>query len=284
MSDDLEPQVSEVPEQGEFFRQGMGNEDPEPEPQAEPEPEPEPELELPEVEPEWLNAPQEPPPQQQQYQQPPQYYEPPPQYQQQPPPRPRTDAELEAFVDNPDAWFEKRMTAREQQMLGPLAQQQQQVAQMVNMLMQTGVNEKAAQADKAIRDAYKILNKDSAFRSNKTMQSQIGATLKGMREQAVQAARYGNFGPLNNLLDLNESKINGTLAYMRATLGVKSPGVSPLQVEGATVESSRSSVAGKGVELSPEEEEIARRMGRGYRSRMIKAKADQKKYDDLETK
>jgi hypothetical protein len=290
MSEELEQTVDVVPEDGGIssFRQAVMAErdEPEPEPVREPEPEPAPEPEAPPVEPDWLNAPPVQPPQQQQQQyqqQPQQYYEPPPQYRQ-PPPTPRTDAELQAFVDNPDAWFEQRIAAREQQVLGPLAQQQQAVAYMMQTMMENSVNERAAQADNSIRKAYQTFNKDATFRSNKAMQDKIGATLQGMRERAVVEARRGNFGPINALSNLSESDIAGTLAYVRAASGIQSPGVAPLQVEGATVESSRSAVAGKGVELTAEEQEIARRMGPGYEARMKKAKADQKKYDDLEWK
>jgi hypothetical protein len=64
------------------------------------------------------------------------------------------------------------------------------------------------------------------------------------------------------------------LAFVKATANVPSPGVGPLQVEGATVESSRSAVAPESVVLTAEQESIATRMGPGYRDRMIKAQLE----------
>ena len=123
MVEELEQEVKAVPETAESFTQPLFVAEQEPAPPA-PEPEKEAEPELPPVEPDWLTAqPEQPqaPPQQQPY------VEPPPQYPQQPqmPPQaaPRGDAALEAFVDNPDGWFDQRMSAREQQMLAPMQQQ-----------------------------------------------------------------------------------------------------------------------------------------------------------------
>lgn len=288
MADELEPQVSEVPEQSDMFRQGVMPE-PEPEPVApvvESAPEPEPEPELPPVEPDWLSTPTmpEPPPQQQQQQ----YYEPPPQpYPQQPqvPHGTNADAALQTFVDNPDGWFEQRIAQREQQMLGPIAQQQQQVAQMTAVLMNNYVTEGMSRADGAVKKAYEVFNRDASFRSDKEMQQTLQSTLQGMRQRAEYEARTtGNFEPLRTLANLDESDMEATLAYMKAKRGRQSPGVGPLQVEGATVESSRAAVAEQGVTLTPDQEAAADRMGPGGRDRLRKAILEQAKHDDLEWK
>jgi hypothetical protein len=106
-----------------------------------------------------------------------------------------------------------------------------------------------------------------------------------MKQRAEHEARTtGNFAPLRALANLDESDMEATLAYMQKKAGKQSPGVAPLQVEGATVESSRSAVAEQGVELSADEEEAAARLGKGGRQRLIQAKIDQAKYDDLEWK
>ena len=287
MADELEPMETTVPEQADMFRQSV-EPDPEPAPPA-PEPTPEPVVEEPEpppVEPDWLTAPAEPEPPpaapQYQYQQP----QPPPVYPQQPqvPQGTGVDAALQGFVDNPDAWLDQRMSAREQQMLGPVVQRQQMVDHMVGTLMENNVNQGVAQADASIRNAYDAFNKDATFRSNKEMQDKIGATLQGMRSNAISEARRGNFVPMNALANLNEAAVAGTLGYLRGAMGVPSPGVAPLQVEGAAVESARSAATDQGVVLTAEQEEVAKRMGPGYRDRMIKAQADHNKYDDFESK
>lgn len=288
MADEMEQQVSEVPEQSEMFRQGVMPE-PEPEPAApvvEAAPAPAaPEPELPPVEPDWLSTPAmpEPPPQA-----PPQHYEPSPQqYPQQPqvPQGTNADAALQTFVDNPDGWFEQRIAQREQQMLGPIAQQQAQVAQMTAVLMNNYVTEGMSRADGAVRKAYEVFNQDASFRSDKDMQQTLQSTLQGMRQRAEYEARTtGNFEPLRTLANLDESDMVATLAYMKAKRGKQSPGVGPLQVEGATVESSRAPVAEQGVTLTPDQEAAADRMGPGGRDRLRQAIIDQAKHDDLEWK
>ena len=289
MVDELvEPQETKVPEQADMFRQGAAPE-PEPVPEAVPEPVPPPEPvaepELPPVEPDWLNAPVEPPQQpQQQYQQPPpQYYEPPPPqpYPQQPqvPHGTGADAALQTFVDQPEGWTDNRIDAR----LAPMQQQQQQMASIASMLINDRVNEGTAQADAAVRKAYEVFNRDATFRSNKGMQDSLGATLQGMRQRAEYEARStGNFEPLRTLANLSESDMEATLAYMRTNSGMQSPGVAPLQIEGASVESSRSSVAEQATELPAEFEEIANRLGPHGRERLLKQIQVTKDADDFE--
>jgi len=275
----VEPQETKVPEQADMFRQGVEPApDPEPAPVAAA-PEPEPvvveEPEMPPVEPDWLSAAPEPqpqyPPQQPQYQ-----YEPqPPQYPQQPqvPPQPAgVDAALQTFVDNPDGWLDQKLQQRDQQLVGPLAQQQQQQANITAMLMNNYVTEGISQADASVRKAYEIFNRDASFRSDKEMQNTIQGTLQGMKQRAEYEARAtGNFAPLRALANLDESDMEATLAYMKAKAGKQSPGTGPLQVEGAVVESSRSPIAEQSVELDADTEAAIKRLGPAYRERLIKA-------------
>ena len=288
MGEELDPQEVEAPNQAEMFRQGA---DPEPEPEPVVEAAPEPvaaEPELPPVEPDWLSTPALPdaPPQQA----PQQYYEPPPQaptqqYPQQPqvPRGTNADAALQTFVDNPDGWLDQRMAQREQQMMGPLAQQQQQQAQITSMLVNNYVTEGMSKADNAVRQAYNVFDRDATFRSDKEMQQTLQSTLQGMRQKAEYEARAtGNFDPLRTLANLDESDMVATLAYMKAKRGKQSPGVGPLQVEGAALESSRSSVAEQSTELPPEFEEVAHRLGPGGRERLMKQLAVTRAADDFE--
>lgn len=288
------PKSEEVPQEGLFEPRNIAEalEMPDPEPQKEPEPEPG--SEIPAVEPDWLN---EPPPGPQMPEQPPHPPQYPPQvpnypmlqqqHPQQPQATPRTggDAALEAFVENPTAWFEQQMAAREQQMLGPIQQQQQSIAFMMNTMLENSLKQSRQQAQAAIRKAYGEFNKDSAFRSNKDMQETVKGTLQGMMQRAEYEARVNNnWEPMQTLVNMDRGEIAGTLAYLRAKYGVGSPGTGPLQVEGATVETSRSPVAEQGVELTAEQEEIVRRMGPGYRKSLIEGLKDQRKHDDLEWK
>ena len=285
--DEAEPAV-----QPEVFRQGVA--DPEPEVEAPPAPEPaapepEPEPEAPPVEPDWLSAPAPEPVQQQAPQQQQRdYYQPQqqqPQYQQAPVKR----GDLNAFIEDPDGYIDRLVAQRidyiNQQALTPLMYQQQMLAQEFNGIRENNQRSALHQADAAIKGAYKEFNKDSAFRSNPRLQERIKGALAGLRESALAEAQRGNYGPLSNLANLGEAEARATLAAARVIEGIGSPGNGPLQVEGASVESSRSAVADNSIELTAEQQEIARRFGgqeKNYADRMRKAIADSKKYDDFE--
>jgi hypothetical protein len=218
---------------------------------------------------------------------PPNYFGETPQYPQQPQAQPRTgnDAALEAFVDNPEAFIERAIAARQQQLVGPLQEQQQSVAYMMQNLVENNVRQGVTAAKGKLQQAYNVFNQDSSFRSNPAMQNKINSTLEGMVQNAEAEARLrGNWEPLNSILNLSEAEIRGTLAFAREVAGVGSPGVAPLQVEGAAVESVRSPVADNAVELTSEQQEIARRMGPGYEARLKEAVAESAKYDDIEWK
>ena len=282
--DEAEPAV-----QPEVFRQGVA--DPEPVVEAPPAPDPvaPEEPEAPPVEPDWLSAPAPDPvppqaPQQQQreyYQQQQQ-----PQYQQQ---APMKKGDLNAFIEDPDGYIDRLVAQRldyvNQQALMPLMYQQQQMAQEFQGIRQSNQKSALSQADIAIKGAYNEFNKDSAFRSNPRLQERIKGALAGLRENALAEAQRGNYIPLSNLANLGEKEARATLAAARSMEGIGSPGNGPLQVQGATVESSRSAVADNSIELTAEQQEIARRFGgqeKNYADRMRKAIADQRKYDDFE--
>jgi len=282
--DEAEPAV-----QPEVFRQGS---QPEPEPAPveakEPEPSAPVEDEAPPVEPDWLSAPApEPEPQHRQQEQ---YYQ--QQYQQQypqQPPQPAKRGDLNAFIEDPDGYIDRlvadRLNQINQQALTPLMYQQQMLAQEFNGIRENNKRAALSQADAAIKNAYREFNKDSSFRSNPRLQNRIKNALAGLRESALMEAQRGNYQPLSNLANLGEAEARATLAAARVIEGVGSPGNGPLQVQGASVESSRSAVSGGNVELTEEEKLIARRFGgqeANYAERMRKAKAEAAKYDDFE--
>lgn len=265
------------------------------EPAVEPTPEPQQvekpaaqEPEPPPVEPDWLNTPREPEPQrqpQQQYQEP--YYPPQqqPQYQQQRQ-QPVSQSALDRFLENPDQWGAEVAQRVIEQYAGPINQQTAAMQYQMQAIRDTFTKTALSQADGAIRNAYGTLNKDRTFRSNKGVQQMLNNTLKNMRDQAMYAAQRGDFEPLQQLAGLDATRINAALAAARVMSGAQGGGVEPMQVEGATVEGSRAQAnPGSNVELSAEQQEIAKRLGReypGYESRMRKAAEDAAKYDDFE--
>ena len=251
-----------------------------------------PESDAPLVAPEWLDA--EPAPPQGQY--PPQYppevppqlppqqpqYPPQPPAQLRPPAPAGADAALQGFVDGPDPYIDQRIDLKMNQMAGQLGWNQQQLAGQLDQMRQTHANAGIGQADTAVRNAYKFLNTDPTFRSNKDVQARMGAALKGSFDNAAREARAGNYGPISDVAQLDEKSLRGMMAFIKETSDIPSPGVGPLQVEGATLESSRSAVAEGSVVLTPAQEEIATRMGPGYRDKMIKAQLENIKHDDVD--
>jgi hypothetical protein len=197
--------------------------------------------------------------------------------------------DLNAFIEDPDGYIDRLVNQRldyiNQQALTPLMYQQQMLAQEFNGIRQNNQRAALSQADAAIKNAYKEFNKDSAFRSNPRLQERIKGALAGLRESALAEAQRGNYGPLSNLANIGEAEARATLAAARVIEGIGSPGSGPLQVQGATVESSRAAVDTSNIELTAEQQEIARRFGgqeKNYAERMRKAIADQRKYDDFE--
>jgi hypothetical protein len=273
--------------QPEVFRQGTVAPEPEPEPAPAPAAPEEPEA--PPVEPDWLSAPAPAPVQQQAPQQQQREYYPPQQQQPQYAPAPVKKGDLNAFIEDPDGYIDRLVAQRldyiNQQALMPLMYQQQQMAQEFQGIRQNNQKSALSQADNAIKNAYREFNKDSAFRSNPRLQERIKGALAGLRESALMEAQRGNYGPLSNLANLGEAEARATLAAARVIEGIGSPGSGPLQVQGATVESSRAAVDTSNIELTAEQQEIARRFGgqeKNYAERMRKAIADQRKYDDFE--
>jgi hypothetical protein len=288
MADELdvqEPEVQkpqEIPEDATFaprnVAEAMAMPDLEPSPVA---PEPEPVSEESYIGPDWLNEPVAPPPEL-----PPQPYpQPVPDYYPQPAPaQPQTQSEaaLNTFVEDPYGVIDQRIAAMSQQQFGQLAMQQQTANQMMSILMENTISDGVSRADQTVKRAYDIFNQDPAFKSNKEVQNQLGSTLRGMRQQAELAARAGNFQPLNSLASLSDADMAAALAFVKAKSGVASPGVAPLVVEGAAVETARPAVAKQDVQLSPEQQEIARRMGGNYEQRLKDALAETEKLGDLE--
>jgi hypothetical protein len=246
----------------------------------------------PAVQPEWLDREPEPPPGQYPNQYPP---EPPPQLPPQPPaypPQPPAqfqppaqtgaDAALQKFVDAPDPWARAIAQDVVNQATGQLGWNQQQLAGQINQIRETYAKAGIGQAKSAVRKAYQFLNEDPVFRTNKDVQERIGRALEGSLENAKRAAFMGDYGPISDVSQLDETSLKGMLAFVKATANVPSPGVGPLQVEGATVESSRSAVAPESVVLTPVQEAVAERMGPNYRDKMIKRQIENIAAGDVE--
>jgi hypothetical protein len=270
--------------QPETFRQGT--EAPEPEPVAAPAPVPEPAAEAPPVEPSWLNEPAPAPepdyiPPPQQYQQPPPQQ--PPQYS----PPPPSGGSLEQFVEaGPDAYIDRRVAQiveqRLAQTMGPLVQDYQMNKAQQQRVQQTTTAGMVNQADAAITRAYGAFNKDPAFKSHKGLQERLENTLKGIRSQAIVAAEMGDYGPLNNISNMNEGHYKAALAAARAIENVGSPGTGPMQIEGAGVETTRPAVTETHIDLNAEQQAIADRIGGNYADRFRTALKETASADDFE--
>lgn len=281
MSEILDEQVPEVqPEpKPETFRQAMN--EPEQEAPPAPEPAPEPEADAPPVVPDWLNERIEPEPQaqQQQYQQQPQYQQQQPQYVQPQPPA----GGLDAFIENPDAYIEQRAQKIAQQMLGPVAYQQQLIQQRADAAHQSQVKSQAGAADAAIKRAYEGFNKDQLFKKDRNIQGQIKGILSSMKEQAVyEAQQFGDFRKLYNMANIGEREIQATLAVAKIQAGTAGGSSQPLSMEGAVVESSRPSSPKPQVQLTKEQQAIADRFGGDYADRLRKAISESNAAGDFE--
>jgi len=281
MADVLDESAPDV--QPEVFRQGMTEPEPEtapqpaPEPEAAPEPEPEP------VAPSWLDEPAHSPQPEYPPQAPADYPHNVPQY---PPqahiPQPGTQRGLEAFVNDPDNYINALVEQRLNQAIAPLAQSQQMMMGVTNQMLESQIRTVKTQADSGIKRAYDRFNKDSSFKSNRALQGRIENAFRGLRANAEMAARNGDFTAMLNLANMTDAHISATLAAAKAMEGTASPGVSPLQVVGASVESTHSAAQGKNIELTAEQQELANRIGGNYADRMRKAIAEAEKYDDFE--
>jgi len=280
MAIELDEQAQDV--QPEAFRQGV---DPEPEQQPEEQqqeaqPEPEAQPEAPEIGPDWLY---QPPPQPQQA--PPQQYYQEPQYQQPAqasPPPPNTRRGLDAFIENPDAYIDSLVQDRLVQAVGPIMQQQQALFGMTDHVRRSQTRAIASQAELGIKNAYKAFNKDPDFKSNPQLQQKINSTMQTLYNQALAAAEYGNYTQLYNLANIGEREIRATIGAAKLYEGIGGGGQTPLSIMGAEVESTRAPSRETGVQLTAEQEEIARRMGGNYADKLRKAIAETEKLEDFE--
>jgi len=282
MAIELDEQAKDV--QPESFRQGV-----EPEPEPTPEepqkaaPAPEPEPQEPSVGPDWLyTQPSEPqaPPQpapQQGYQQD-QYYQPPPQNI----PQPGTQKGLDAFINDPDGYIGALAEERAQRMIAPILQQQQMLYGMTSQMRDSQTRAVDGQAKSGIEKAYAGFNKDPAFRSNKALQQRVNSTMQTLYNQAAEAASYGDYTRLYNLANMGEREVRATLVAAKAYEGIMGGGQTPLAVQGAEVETTSAPTTETGVTLSPEQEEIARKLGGNYADKLRKAISETEKFDDFE--
>lgn len=198
--------------------------------QAEPEPAPD----LPEVEPTWLDEPDE--PERPAYNQAdyPQSYHTQPQEPQKPP----SKNVLESFVNDPEGTLDKLVTERMMQHLGPMAYQLQNTQLMSQQFIRAQAQSSIQQARKAIENGYKeVLNKDEAFRGHKGVRTRVESAMKGMYQQAAQAAMQGDPRRLSELS--SPVFLKAALYIAKELEGYKPRAAGEYAPAGASVESTR---------------------------------------------
>lgn len=239
-------------------------------------------VEEPVIEPDWLDNPVSPEPYQQQA--PPQYtqqqqqaYNQQQQQMQQPPQQPTTDAELNNFVRDPNAYLQDKFApqmnevaqrAMHQQMAPYMAQQ--------NAYMEGQMQIQTGAADNAIRDMYQgEFNKDESFRGDQNVQREVQTALSGLRQQAEYQARQGN--PRGLLMFQQPGFAKVTLAAVKAALGVTGGAMAPANVPHIE-QTSPTAAPGVAVNLDPDTAEALRsRFGDAYVEKYKTALANEAK-------
>jgi len=279
--------MEELERQEPGFQEDVGDVQVDTAPDVEPEPVAE-EPELPPVNPDWLaeaGVPEyeEPRYQQQQYQQQPTQQQ--WQQAQQQTPGVMTDAQIEQFVKDPDAYIGRLVQARVEQAMGPLAMQAMQTSQGVGSFIAAQAETSISTAKKAVADAYRdVFNQDEAFRGNRELQERVGGSLRGLLEQAARGARSGNFNDIALFQSFGPAQARATLAAAKALMGLPGKAGAPMNVAGAMVERATPKAVKGDVQLSAEEESAIAARSRvepGYRERYIAAKQEAIKRGDF---
>ena len=276
-TDNVEPEVEQVD-----FTTETESEAPTPEP-TQPAPEPEPM-----IEPDWLDSvgaveePDEPRGRRRE-----EYYDEPQRgYQQQPQHQPEdTETRLRRFVQDPDRYIdtlvEQRFRERFDQSLGPVAYQLQQIDQRTNTWLSAQAENAIAKAKDDVSRAYRdVFSKDDGFRRNDKVRKQVETTLRGMLNQATAEARGGY--PQKLMMFSHPGFYNTFLAAAKAYTGYQPQANAPAQPVGAVVEGATAPQAADHVELPPDLESVAKRMGPAYRKKLEKEYKESQKRGDIE--
>lgn len=267
--DDLDLEAAQAPEAAE----------PEPESAVQETVETE-ESDLPEIAPEWLvegdpepdNAPRG-------YQQQAsweQYQQSPPQQMQSPQP-PQNKDFLESFVNDPHGTFQREVQKVAEnivaQMVGPMAYQVQATQQASQQFIRAQAQSAIQQTRKAIEGGYKeVLNKDEAFRGHKGVRARVENAMKGMYQEAAQAAARGD---MSRLQQLSSPLMMESMLFMAKRLeGYPSKPTGEFSPRGASVESTKSKSKTKSVQIDADTESAIRdRLGSEYLERYRQALA-----------
>jgi len=258
--------------------------EPEQEQTQEPEPTPAPQTQEEEfnVDTSWLDAigapqerPQEQPHQHEFQQQYPQGYQPPP-----PPPPPQQ----QGYGDDVDAYIaEKARQVYESQIrnyLGPIAMQlqqyQNQTQQHVRSIADTELNRAKFVAKQALQNE---LSKDKAFRESEAVRNTVQTHLNQWIDTSYRQALDGN---PRQLLAMHEPKFFRVLLAAAKEMSDYRPNPSGTGRAVPAVEGVTPPKAEASVELPPDLEEVARKMGPAYRKRLEKEYANNLKTGNIE--
>jgi hypothetical protein len=234
-------------------------------PVVEPEPEPEPEPELDDYTPHWLDDPEPSPapsrepeypaaPPPGAYQAPPGYG--PPRYDQYGQPQKPQGFEgwsqdqqhrwFNQFIANPEGQIEN-VTRRtlEQEMagyLGPMAQNMQQLRQELYQRDFQAAAQEVTSMDRSIKGVYQSLNKDQAYRKDKTVRERTDQFIRGQRERARQALQQGDFNTARAISNTISNDLFPALlaTAMKQSIGYRDSSANPAMSPKANVEQASS--------------------------------------------
>jgi hypothetical protein len=209
----------------------------------------------------------------------------PPQGFPQQPPQPQTlEQRIDRFVQDPDGYIEARAQDRFRQMMGPFAYMLQNVQNQVGTYVSAAAENAIGQAWTGVQSNYQdVLSKDEAVRSDQSLYGEVDKAVKTIFQQAAEEARQGHPQRLAQFQDPRFYR--GVIGAVKSYLGFVEPaGGKPAIPAGAMVEGpapASAATISDGVTLSPEEEDIARRMGPAFRERLIAGKKEAEKRGDV---
>jgi hypothetical protein len=127
------------------------------------------------------------------------YYRQMAQYQQQPPRQPVQEPDLDRLVKDTRGTIASIAQEQAYQIAqGVMAQQFGPYAQQMQRFVEGQTRSQIAATDRTLKSMYSdVFNKDEQFVGNSRVRSRVEATLKGMRQDAIRAAKMGDYRALN---------------------------------------------------------------------------------------
>jgi len=174
--------------------------------------------------------------------------------QMQPQAPPQTEDMLNRFIQNPNDTIDGRAANMAQQVAGSMmAQQIAPVHQFISGQTQYF----ASQADNTIRSMYSDkFNKDETFASSDAVKQGVDATIRGLRQMAVNQAQQGD--PSGFAAFSNPKFADTVLAMVKTMQGVK-PGPTGSAPVPHTEATAPSATPTSGVKLTADQKEVLRK-------------------------